>query len=330
MKIALIGLGKMGSNMAIRLLRGGHQCVVYDQQPQKAKNLERHGATPLESLRAIQSHLDTPAVVWLMLPSGQITEGMVSLLSEKLSKGDILIDGGNSHYKDAIERAKQLQTKKIKYLDVGVSGGVWGLERGYSLMIGGDPHAAEFLDPLFKTLAPGPNTVPASHNRAKTGKPADSGYVYCGPAGAGHFVKMIHNGIEYGMMQSLAEGFSLLRGTNSPKLPEEQRYSLNVTEIAEVWRRGSVISSWLLDLIALSLNHDPELSEFHGHVPDSGEGRWTVQAALDQGTPAEVLATALFVRFRSRIQENYANQLLSAMRQEFGGHQELDIRRKVS
>ena len=320
----MVGLGRMGANMTRRLIRGGHVCLVYDQDHQKVRKLEAEGAIALASLDELKAKLDQPAIVWVMLPAGEITGTVIDTVSRGLTHGDIIIDGGNSHYLDDIARARLVTRPGIRFLDVGVSGGVWGLERGYCMMIGGDPEGARYLDPIFRTLAPGPDSVPLGSGRHgdDPNRTADRGYVYCGPVGSGHFVKMIHNGIEYGMMQALAEGFAILRGARSNDLPEEQRYPLDVREIAEVWRRGSVVSSWLLDLIANSLNRDPELSGFDGRVADSGEGRWTLQAALAQGTPAEVITAALFVRFRSRETDSFAEKLLSAMRHEFGGHVE--------
>jgi 6-phosphogluconate dehydrogenase len=330
MKLGMIGLGRMGGNMALRLLRAGHSCVVYNRSPAPREKLVPFGAIPVASLEAAKEALGSPAVVWLMLPAGEVTDDAVTRFSSILTPGDTLVDGGNSHYKDGIRHARLLREKGIRYLDAGTSGGIWGLERGYSLMIGGDREAATALDPIFASLAPGPGAVPASPNRAQGAGTADRGYLYCGGAGSGHFVKMIHNGIEYGMMQSLAEGFQLLQGAARGEVPEEWRYRLDLREIAEVWRRGSVVSSWLLDLIAIALNEDPELRAFSGRVADSGEGRWTVQAALDEGVPATVLSASLFARFRSREEASFSDQLLSAMRAQFGGHREAPPEEKAS
>jgi 6-phosphogluconate dehydrogenase len=314
MKITMIGLGKMGSNMTKRILRAGHECVVYDRASDKREALRKAGAVPIEHLSEIAdlaSNPHEPRVVWMMLPAGNTTESTVQRLAEILTAGDILIDGGNSYYKDDIRHADELQAKGIRYLDVGTSGGVWGLERGYCLMIGGDPTAAEYVTPIFRALAPGSKGIPETEGRTRGKSTADEGFLYCGPAGSGHFVKMLHNGIEYAMMQAYAEGFEILK---------KSQYHLELGEISEVWRRGSVIGSWLLDLIALSLNRDVELSDFEGVVQDSGEGRWTLQAAVEEAVPAHVIAAALFVRFRSRETHSYGEKLLSAMRSGFGGH----------
>ena len=303
MKLAMIGLGRMGSNMARRLLRGGHEVVAFDHDPAAISALEREGARGVRSLEDVRSAFERTAIYWMMLPAGEVTESIVQQLNGLLARGDVLVDGGNSYFKDDVRRAALLAERGIRYLDVGTSGGVWGLERGYSLMIGGDREAAGKLDPIFKSLAP------------------ESGYFYCGPAGAGHFVKMIHNGIEYGMMQALAEGFDILLGASKGE-QRDYHYDLDLRGIAEVWRRGSVVSSWLLDLVALALTQDPTLSGFEGRVPDSGEGRWTVQAALEQAVPAQVISAALYTRFRSRENASFAEKLLSAMRRQFGGHAE--------
>ncbi len=317
--------------MARRLMRGGHEVVTYDLSAQAMSALEKEGARGVRSVEEIPKALaGGTAICWVMLPSGSATEEMVQRLSSLLKKNDILLDGGNSHFKDDIRRSALLEARGIRYLDVGTSGGVWGLERGYSLMIGGDRTAARELDALFKTLAPGAQTASLTAGRHPAGgasSNADEGYLYCGPAGAGHFVKMVHNGIEYGMMQSLAEGFDILRGAVAQA---DYDYDLDLREISEVWRRGSVVSSWLLDLIAIALNQDPKLASFGGHVPDSGEGRWTVQAALEEGVPAQVISAALYTRFRSREEESFAEKLLSAMRKEFGGHAEADKKKIAS
>ena len=313
MEITMIGLGKMGSNMTKRLLRAGHRCLVYDRAKERREALKLAGAEPLEHLDEIPEALPNPRIVWSMLPAGDATESTIQRLAELLEPGDIIVDGGNSNYKDDSRRALDLERKKIRYLDVGTSGGIWGLERGYCLMIGGDRSAATHLDPIFRALAPGNTSISPTETRVSFPSTADSGYLYCGPSGSGHFVKMIHNGIEYGMMQAMAEGFEILKCAD---------HKLDVREISEVWRRGSVISSWLLDLIAISLNRDPELEHFEGIVQDSGEGRWTLQAAIEEGVPANVIASSLFTRFRSRETHSYAEKLLSAMRGGFGGHVE--------
>jgi 6-phosphogluconate dehydrogenase len=318
MRIAMIGMGRMGGNMVRRLLRGGHECVIWDQSAEKRVEMAQEGAVALGSLEELKKELSPPRAVWIMLPSGTPTEETVRRLAGLLEPGDLVIDGGNSFYKDDVRRAGELGSKGISYCDVGVSGGVWGLDRGYCLMFGGSREAWKLLEPVLRTLAPGQGSIASSSGRMSAGeKTADEGYVYCGPPGAGHFVKMVHNGIEYGMMQSLAEGFDIMRGSS---------FNLDLAEIAEVWRRGSVVSSWLLDLVALALNRDPRLSAFEGHVEDSGEGRWTIQAAIEEAVPAPVLSTALFARFRSRVERSFADQLLSAMRNEFGGHVEKKIK----
>ncbi|MBV8092814.1 MAG: decarboxylating 6-phosphogluconate dehydrogenase [Acetobacteraceae bacterium] len=323
MQIGMAGLGRMGSNMSRRLMRAGHACVVYDKNPKPGQELAQEGAQPAGSLEAmVQALAESPRAVWVMLPAGRITEETVQHLSTLLRSGDIIIDGGNSFYKEDIRRARMLRERGIQYVDVGTSGGVWGLERGYCLMIGGDPAAVQHLDPIFATLAPGIGDIPRTPGRERHDPRAEQGYIHAGPNGAGHFVKMVHNGIEYGMMEAYAEGFDILRNKTSEALPEEERYTLNMADIAEVWRRGSVISSWLLDLTAEALAKDDALSEFTGWVEDSGEGRWTVEAAIEEAVPADVLASALFSRFRSRQQHTYAEKLLSAMRFGFGGHVE--------
>lgn len=320
MQLGMIGLGRMGGNMVRRLLRGGHQCVVYDAQPAAIKQLVSDGATGAESLTDLVSKLTAPRAVWLMLPAGEITEKTVLALQSLLSKDDTMIDGGNSQYQDDIRRAKLLSLSGINYIDVGTSGGVWGLERGYCLMFGGPQQAVLRLDPVFRTLAPGSGSILPTDGRTKP-TTADLGYLYCGPSGAGHFVKMVHNGIEYGMMQAFAEGFDLMNAMRKSEVAEE-RYDLNLPEIAEVWRRGSVVSSWLLDLVARALTQKPTLDGFTGQVADSGEGRWTVEAAIQNGVPVPNLAQALFARFRSRQENTFGEKLLSAMRFQFGGHME--------
>ncbi len=322
MQLAMIGLGKMGGNIVRRLMRGGHECVVHDVDAKAIAQLTSEGATGVASIDEMVGKLRAPRAVWLMLPHGQITEDTISLLAMKLAAGDVIIDGGNSFFQDDVRRAEQLATKGIHYLDVGTSGGVWGLERGYCMMIGGNKNTAERLDPIFATLAPGLGDIERTPDRDGHNPRAERGYLYCGPAGAGHFVKMIHNGIEYGMMQAMAEGFDIMRNVSKESIPANRRYELNLPDIAEVWRRGSVVSSWLLDLTAAALAKDPNLAQFSGVVQDSGEGRWTVQAAIEEAVPAEVLTAALFARFRSRQDHTYAEKILSAMRFMFGGHRE--------
>ena len=322
MQLAMIGLGRMGGNIVRRLMRGGHECVVHDVDATAIEQLTAEGAIGATSLDELVAQLRTPRAVWLMLPHGNITEDTIALLAAKLSAGDVIIDGGNSFYQDDVRRAEQLAAKNIHYLDVGTSGGVWGLERGYCMMIGGDKKTVERLDPIFATLAPGLGEIERTPNRDGYDTRAEQGYLYCGPAGAGHFVKMIHNGIEYGMMQAMAEGFDIMRSVSKENIPANRRYDLNLADIAEVWRRGSVVSSWLLDLTAAALAADPSLARFSGVVQDSGEGRWTVQAAIEEAVPAEVLTAALYARFRSRQEHTYAEKMLSAMRFMFGGHRE--------
>ena len=322
MQLGMVGLGRMGANMTRRLLRGGHQVVVSDLSQDAVKQLAGEGATASLSLEDLISKLTPPRAVWIMVPSGAPTEQTVQHLADNLQRGDAIIDGGNSFFKDDVRRAKQLQDKGIHYVDVGTSGGVWGLDRGYCMMIGGPKEVVTRLDPIFQTLAPGIGTIPRTPGREAIGGTAELGYIHSGPSGAGHFVKMVHNGIEYGMMQAYAEGFDIFKNANSKELPEEIRFDLNLGDIAEVWRRGSVVSSWLLDLTARALTENPTLSEYEGFVQDSGEGRWTIQAAIEEAVPAEVLSAALFARFRSRQQHTFAEKLLSAMRQKFGGHTE--------
>jgi 6-phosphogluconate dehydrogenase len=322
MQLGMIGLGRMGGNIVRRLMQAGHACVVYDRNAAAVAELGREGATPSRDLGDFVRQLEKPRALWVMLPAGAVTHGTIVELAGLLQPGDILIDGGNSFFQDDVAHAEMLQEKGIHYLDVGTSGGVWGLERGYCMMIGGDKAAFEHLDPIFAALAPGLGSIERTPGRDGHDPRAERGYLYCGPAGAGHFVKMVHNGIEYGMMQAYAEGFDILRGVNSPAVPENRRYKLDLADIAEVWRRGSVVASWLLDLSAIALAEDSELKEFSGYVEDSGEGRWTVQAAIEQAVPAEVLSAALYTRFRSRQQHTFAERILSAMRKQFGGHQE--------
>ncbi len=322
MQLGMIGLGRMGANMVRRLMRGGHECVVWDMNPASVKELAGEGAIGAASLKDFIGKLNKPRAVWIMVPAGKATEKTVSELATQLEKDDIIIDGGNSYFKDDARRSGSLREKGINYVDVGTSGGVWGLERGYCMMIGGPKETVSHLDPIFKTLAPGCGNIPRTPGREKTTGTVEDGYLYCGPSGAGHFVKMVHNGIEYGLMQAYAEGFDIFHNANSEELPEDIRYDLKVADIAEVWRRGSVISSWLLDLTAIALVEDPELSNYTGFVQDSGEGRWTIQAAIEEAVPAEVLSAALYTRFRSRREHTFAEKLLSAMRQKFGGHLE--------
>ncbi len=322
LQLGLIGLGRMGGNMARRLMAGGHQVVAWDRSAQAVAALTAGGATGGASMDDLVQRLQTPRVVWIMVPAGDPTDQTVTALAERLQAGDTIVDGGNTHFKDDVRRAQALRAKGINYVDVGTSGGVWGAERGYCLMIGGDQHVVQRLTPLFRTLAPGQGAVPPTAALDISRTTAHEGFIHCGPAGAGHFVKMIHNGIEYGLMQSYAEGFDILRNAASEALPEAQRYDFNLSEIAEVWRRGSVVSSWLLDLAAIALTEDPKLEKFTGHVEDSGEGRWTVAAAIEEAVPADVLTTALFTRFRSRRDHTFAEKILSALRAQFGGHVE--------
>ncbi len=320
MQIGMIGLGRMGGNIVRRLTRDGHQCVVFDQNPTAIKALVGKQVAGSTDLKQLVGQLKKPRVVWLMLPAGWITEETVELLGGLLEADDIIIDGGNSFYKDDIRRAKRLAQKGIRYVDCGTSGGVWGIERGYCMMIGGRKEVVDHLDAIFATLAPGLGDIPRTAGREKDDPRAERGYIHAGPSGAGHFVKMVHNGIEYGLMQAYAEGFDILRNKNSKDLPEDERFELNIPDIAEVWRRGSVISSWLLDLGAAALAKDPQLKDFSGFVQDSGEGRWTVEAAIEEAVPANVLSTALYARFRSRQEHTFGEKMLSAMRFGFGGH----------
>jgi len=322
MQLGMIGLGRMGANMARRLMRGGHQCVVYDRSPDAVKALASEGAKGVDSVSAMIAAMPAPRHIWVMVPAGAPTESTIAELGEKLEAGDTIIDGGNTFFKDDVRRAKGLAARKIHYVDTGTSGGVWGLERGYCMMIGGEPEVVKRLDPIFKTLAPGRGDLERTPGRDKLGGTSEEGYLHCGPVGSGHFVKMVHNGIEYGLMQAIAEGFDIMKGSSNPSVAAEHRYTLPLDEIAEVWRRGSVLSSWLIDLSAKALVEDPQLSKFTGAVSDSGEGRWTVMAAIEEAVPADVIAAALFTRFRSREQSPFAEKLLSAMRFQFGGHVE--------
>ena len=326
MKLAMIGLGRMGANITRRLMRGGHEVVVFDRNARAVEALVEEGARAATSLAAAASQLPTPRIFWVMLPAGEPTETTVDLLKAEAETGDIIIDGGNSFYKDDVRRAQELAELGIAYVDVGTSGGVWGLERGYCMMIGGDKAVVDLLDPLFDALAPGIGTIARTPNRMEQegeDPRAEKGYIHAGPAGAGHFVKMVHNGIEYGLMQAYAEGFDILKGRSSDKLPEGERFDLNLTDIAEVWRRGSVISSWLLDLTAAALAKDQMLCEYSGRVADSGEGHWTIEAAMEECVPVHVLSAALFARYRSRVDHTFGDQVLSAMRFGFGGHVEM-------
>ena len=322
MHIGMIGLGKMGGNLVRRLLNKGHHCVVYDANGVSIQPLVGLGALGAQGLADLVRQLPKPRAVWMMLPAGQITEDTFQSLKVLLQAGDILIDGGNANHKDDVRRAQELMPLGIHYLDVGTSGGVWGLERGYCLMIGGELAAVQTMTPVFRDLAPGQGQIAPSPGREGFESTAHLGYLHTGPAGSGHFVKMIHNGIEYGMMQAFAEGFDILKGAGQSNIPAERRYDLNLADIAELWRRGSVVSSWLLDLTAIALAKDPRLAEFSGHVQDSGEGRWTVEAAIEEAIPAHVLTAALNARFRSRQSPSFADQTLSALRHQFGGHQE--------
>ncbi|MGA8616758.1 MAG: decarboxylating 6-phosphogluconate dehydrogenase [Xanthobacteraceae bacterium] len=320
MQLGVVGLGRMGGNIAQRLMQHGHSCVVYDKSADAVASISGKGATGSRSLTDLVAELTAPRAIWLMLPAGKITEDAVTELGGVLKSGDILIDGGNTFYKDDVRRARELKQKGIHYLDVGTSGGVWGLERGYCLMIGGDKEPVTHLDPIFSALAPGLGNIERTAGRDGRDKRPERGYMHCGPCGSGHFVKMIHNGIEYGLMQAYAEGFAILKGATSEQRPPDERWDLDVADIAEVWRRGSVISSWLLDLSSIALASDPKLDGFSGVVEDSGEGRWTVMAAIEEAVPATVLSAALYARFRSRDDHGFADRLLSAMRKGFGGH----------
>ncbi len=325
MQLGMIGLGRMGGNIVRRLLRHGHAAVVYDVSRDAVQALAAEGASPSESVPDLVAKLETPRAAWVMLPAGPVTEEAVTTLGLHMAAGDIVIDGGNTFYKDDVRRAAALRARGIHYVDVGTSGGVWGLERGYCMMIGGDEGAVRRLDPIFASLAPGAGNIPRTPGRDGRDARVEQGYVHCGPSGAGHFVKMVHNGIEYGLMQAYAEGFEILKKAASETLPPEQRFALDLADIAEVWRRGSVISSWLLDLTAAALAADDALAGFSGHVQDSGEGRWTIQTAIEEAVPATVLSAALYARFRSRLDPSFADKLLSAMRKGFGGHLEPKI-----
>ncbi len=330
MQLGIVGLGRMGGNIARRLKRAGHEIVVFDVSKDAVEKLSGEGMTGSSSLDDLRSKLTAPRSIWVMLPAGKITEDTIKDLGEHLEEGDTIIDGGNTFYKDDIRRAQELQKKKIHYVDVGTSGGVWGLERGYCMMIGGDDEAVERIDPILKALAPGKGNIDPTKGRDNLDTRAEEGYLHTGPAGSGHFVKMVHNGIEYGMMQAYAEGFDIIKNKNSHDLPEDQRFTLNTADIAEVWRRGSVVASWLLDLTAIALAEDQSLANYSGNVSDSGEGRWTIEAAIEEAVPAEVLSAALYARFRSRQVHTYGEKLLSAMRFQFGGHLEMNTTPKKS
>jgi 6-phosphogluconate dehydrogenase len=320
MQIGMIGLGRMGGNIARRLIRHGHEAVVYDRDAKAVAALAHEGATNAAGLDDLVRQLRKPRAVWVMLPAGKITETTITELAGPLESGDVVLDGGNTFWKDDIRRAKMLKQRDIHYVDVGTSGGVWGLERGYCMMIGGEKAVIDRLDPIFSALAPGLGNVPRTSRRDGCDPRAERGYIHAGPNGAGHFVKMVHNGIEYGLMQAFAEGLDILKNAGSEALPEDGRFNLDIADIAEVWRRGSVISSWLLDLTASALAQDPELSAFSGFVEDSGEGRWTIMAAIEEEVPADVLSAALYTRFRSRREHTFAEKVLSAMRKGFGDH----------
>jgi 6-phosphogluconate dehydrogenase len=319
----MIGLGRMGANISRRLMRGGHEIVAYDRDEKAVAALAGEGALAAASLEDAVTKFDGQRIFWVMLPAGGPTESTIEALTQLAAPGDIIIDGGNSFYKDDIRRAKSCAMKDLHYVDVGTSGGVWGLERGYCMMIGGEKATVDLLDPIFDTLAPGYGNIPRTEGRDGPDDRAERGYIHAGPAGAGHFVKMVHNGIEYGLMQAYAEGFDILKSKASEKLPEAERFTLDLPDIAEVWRRGSVISSWLLDLTALGLAGDPELAQFSGRVADSGEGQWTIDAAMEEAVPVNVLSAALFARYRSRVDSTFGDKLLSAMRFGFGGHVEM-------
>ena len=322
MQIGMVGLGRMGGNMARRLMRGGHEVVAYATDPAAVKQISSQGATGVSTLDDLVARLEQPRTAWVMVPAGEATEQVVMELAKRMSRGDVVIDGGNSFYKDDVRRKKMLEPQGIHYIDAGTSGGVWGLERGYCLMIGGPRDVVERLDAIFKTLAPGMGSIARTPGREKLAGTAEQGYLYCGPSGAGHFVKMVHNGIEYGLMQSYAEGLDIFKNAASKDLEPDLRYDLDLADITEVWRRGSVISSWLLDLTAQALAENPTLSNFEGVVADSGEGRWTVMQAVEEGVPADVLSASLYTRFRSRQEHTFAERVLSAMRHKFGGHVE--------
>ncbi len=320
MQLGMIGLGKMGANMVRRLLRAKHELFVYDRSAEAVATLEKEGAVGAASLKELVGKMASPCAIWIMVPAGAPTEETVTALAEIMPEGSTIIDGGNSYFKDDVRRSHLLAAKKISYVDVGTSGGVWGIDRGYCLMIGGNDEPVKTLDPIFASLAPGVGDIPKTPGYNDQKSTAEKGYLHCGPPGAGHFVKMVHNGIEYGLMQAYAEGFDIMRGAMSPDLSGDLQYNVPLSEVAELWRRGSVVGSWLLDLTSMALAEDSNLSNYTGFVHDSGEGRWTIQAALEEAVPAEVLTAALYTRFRSRQQHTFAEKMLSAMRQKFGGH----------
>ena len=320
MKIGVIGLGRMGANIARRLIRGGHEVVVHNRSPEPVQELAREGAIASTDFRDMRSRLGEKAIYWVMLPAGALTEETIDEIASIARPGDILIDGGNSYYKDDIRRAKALREKRLEYVDIGVSGGVWGLQRGYCMMIGGDAEVVRALEPIFETLAPGYGDIVRTTGRDAPDDRAEKGYIHAGSAGAGHFVKMVHNGIEYGLMQAYAEGFDILKNKDSQRLPEDERFTLYLPDIAEVWRRGSVIRSWLLDLMVRALETDPHLEDIDGYAEDSGEGRWTVNAAVDLAVPVPTIAASLFARFVSRQDDSPAMKMVAAMRNQFGGH----------
>ena len=323
MRLAMIGLGRMGANIARRLMRGEHEIVAFDRDADVVTTLAGEGATAADSLEDVVAKLAAPRIFWVMLPAGDPTQSTVDRLMELAEPGDIIIDGGNSFYKDDIRRGADAKAKQLHYVDVGTSGGVWGLERGYCMMIGGDKETVDLLDPIFDALAPGYGSIPRTPGRDVADDRAERGYFHAGPTGAGHFVKMVHNGIEYGLMQAYAEGFDILKGKSSEKLAPEERFDIDLPDVAEVWRRGSVISSWLLDLCAIGLAKDNGLENYSGRVADSGEGQWTIDAAMEEAVPVNVLSAALFARYRSRVDSTFGDKLLSAMRFGFGGHVEL-------
>jgi len=329
MQIGVIGLGRMGGNITRRLMQNGHEAVVYDHEPKAVAELKNAGAVGVGGLDKLVQALRPPRAVWVMLPAGKITEDVIGQLAKLLAAGDIVLDGGNTFWRDDIRRAKMLRQRSIHHVDVGTSGGIWGLDRGYCMMIGGDKAIVDRLDPIFSTLAPGLGDVPRTPKRDGRDPRAERGYIHAGPNGAGHFVKMVHNGIEYGLMQAYAEGFDILKNANKKELPEDSRFDLNIADIAEVWRRGSVVSSWLLDLTASALAADDQLEGFEGVVEDSGEGRWTIMSAIEEAVPADVLSAALFTRFRSRQSHTFAEKILSAMRKGFGAHVEPKVEPKA-
>jgi 6-phosphogluconate dehydrogenase len=322
MQLAMIGLGRMGANIVRRLARAGHTAVVYDRDPKPGEALAKEGATAAKSLEDVVAKLATPRAIWIMLPAGAATESTIDTLIPMLAKGDTIIDGGNTYWRDDIRRGKALAEKGMHYLDVGTSGGVWGLDRGYCLMIGGPTDAVMRLDPIFSALAPGKGSIPLTQGRDQRDTRVEQGYMHAGPCGAGHFVKMVHNGIEYGLMQAYAEGFDILRNADAEGVASEHRFTFDLADVAEVWRRGSVVTSWLLDLTANALAQEEKLDSYSGFIEDSGEGRWTLQAAIEEAVPAEVLSAALYTRFRSRQQHTFAEKIISAMRKGFGGHVE--------